>query len=251
MIQKNSKERSDEYYTTKEQVDYIFNNIDTEFWYDKCIICAADNESSEFVKYFINNKEKLKYKKLFYKSRFDDPKYDMLNDEEVDAYIKNNKNVVYITNPPFSISMPMLRKINGYIDDAEDFKFLIFQNLLQIRNIVVYEKMMEKLENEKIEVLKMKKNTYKCDNGYLAIPSVLVTNIKTNIKNKSYEPKVTTTDEGVIVINRLADIKKEYTEMWVPVTFLLDSRFKMYEMLEYKDKIEGHFNFTRIRVKRR
>ena len=55
---------NDEWYTTKEHVEFIFNNyLGNEDFTDKIIYCPADSDESEFVKYLKANKLMLKYKK--------------------------------------------------------------------------------------------------------------------------------------------------------------------------------------------
>lgn len=95
----------DEYYTTMEEVEYIFENIiPQEKLIDKIIYCFCDSEQSAFVIYLKNHPE-IGYKELIYTS--DDYNNHMDLFERAD---------IYITNPPFSKIykeiIPILNKYN-------------------------------------------------------------------------------------------------------------------------------------------
>ena len=57
-LQKAKNKKNDEFYTTRQQVEYIINSILYESpttFTNKKIICPCDNEKSEFVKYLTRN----------------------------------------------------------------------------------------------------------------------------------------------------------------------------------------------------
>lgn len=96
----------DEYYTTKEEVEYLFNElINFKQLYNKIIYCPFDNNESEFVIYLKDNKEKIGYKELIYTS-------DDFRGHE-DIFIKAD---FIISNPPFSLLhkeiLPLLKRLN-------------------------------------------------------------------------------------------------------------------------------------------
>lgn len=85
-------EKNDEYYTTYIHVEYVFNNyLKNVDFTDKIIYCFCDSEESNFVKYFKDNKDRLKYKDLWYT-------WDDYNNHK-DLFEKAD---YVITNPPFS-----------------------------------------------------------------------------------------------------------------------------------------------------
>lgn len=86
------RQRDDEYYTRYDTVEWVVENFLKDRLEDKIIYCNADTEQSNFVKYFKQNKTRLKYKDLWYTS--DDYR------NHIDLLQKCD---IVITNPPFSI----------------------------------------------------------------------------------------------------------------------------------------------------
>lgn len=85
------KVKWNEYYTTKEEVEFIFNDvIITDYLKDKVIYCPCDGDNSEFVKYLKSHKDDIKYKQFIYTS----------DDYHTHEDIFKNVDIV-ITNPPF------------------------------------------------------------------------------------------------------------------------------------------------------
>ena len=107
----------DEYYTTLEEVEYIFNEVIKEDFTDKIIYCPFDSDESAFVKYISEHKEELGYKELWWSSD------DFKNHEDL-----IEKCDVIISNPPFSLLvkeiLPMFKKYNK--------KFFLFGSLIRI-----------------------------------------------------------------------------------------------------------------------
>lgn len=89
------KVKWNEYYTTKEEVEFIFNDvIITDYLKDKVIYCPCDGDNSEFVIYLKAHKDDIKYKQFIYTSD------DFHNHED----IFENVDIV-ITNPPFEAKL--------------------------------------------------------------------------------------------------------------------------------------------------
>lgn len=68
-LHKAKNKKNDEFYTTRQQVEYIINSVLYEnptAFTNKKIICPCDDERSEFVKYLTRNFKFLKLKKLTY-----------------------------------------------------------------------------------------------------------------------------------------------------------------------------------------
>lgn len=86
------RKKNDEFYTTKKQVENIFNLYLKNYDFtNKVIYCPCDSERSEFVKFIKHNKDVLKYKEFIYT-------WDDYNTHE-DLF---NYADIIITNPPFS-----------------------------------------------------------------------------------------------------------------------------------------------------
>lgn len=248
MVHKNKSD--DEYYTTQNQVCEVVNKIGIEKFYNKTVVCACDDENSEFVKYFKSNKDELKYNKLFYKSKRIDDEYDFLNCDEID-FICINENVIYITNPPYSMGNGYFEKMIYYMEKNKKFQFLVFANLLSSSNVVNNINILKKFEKKEVRLYKLKDSLFLRKDSYVGIPTILYTNIKLK-ENKKKVKKIIKDEEGYYIINRVAEIKDEYEKMYVPITFLLDERIYDYdiESIEKKHK-DGYFNFNRVKIKKR
>ena len=84
--------RYDEYYTTKEHVEYIFKNYLNQISLKgKIIYSPCDSEKSEFVKYIKAHKDELQYKEYIYTSDDYNTHLDLFDYCDI-----------VITNPPFS-----------------------------------------------------------------------------------------------------------------------------------------------------
>lgn len=111
----------DEYYTTLEEVEYIFNSVINEDFTDKIIYCPFDGDESAFVKYIIGEYKKLGYKEFWYTSD------DFKNHEDL-----IEKCDVIISNPPFSLLskeiLPMFKRYNK--------KFFLFGSLICVNKYI-------------------------------------------------------------------------------------------------------------------
>lgn len=59
------KAKNDEFYTRYEDIEAEISNYDTEHFKDKVVYCNCDDpRNSNFFKYFVNNFNRLKLKKL-------------------------------------------------------------------------------------------------------------------------------------------------------------------------------------------
>ena len=248
--------KSDEYYTTIEEVEYIFNEVIKEDFNDKIIYCPFDSDNSAFVKYISEHKE-LGYKDLWWSSD------DFKNHEDL-----IEKCDVIISNPPFSILvkeiLPMFKKYNK--------KFFLFGSLIgvgaYIRTHNISEikfirrknfgfkspyKKLQKTSGDLIHVantiyltnFNINENLYKVNNKFLS-------------KTFNDIPHVYYKD-GTLTIDKMNDFPNDYYEpVRCPVTCLehkyqkyldfIGSPIKKYQADGYSD---NKFRFIRILVKRK
>ena len=218
---------NDEWYTTKEHVEFIFNNyLNNEDFTDKIIYCPADSDESEFVKYLKANKLRLKYKELWYTS--DD--------------WKNHKDLFdncdyMITNPPFSLIYKELSKL------MKDFKgkFFFFGSNY---NLASYWKQFHHFENFKIlsktDPVEIKYNN--CDKLIRTVyctnidcnslrDNTIYTNTFDNIKEKVWIKPRWSEDE-ILNIDMIKNIPCDYYEMMsVPISILYDFNIWMFDVV--------------------
>lgn len=113
-LQKAKADKYDEYYTLladiEKQMSYVIS-YNPDIFKDKTILCPCDNESSNFVKYFQQNFERLGIKQLLFSS---------VDFRSKEATALRNQADFIITNPPFSL----FRDFMAWINEA-DKKFLI------------------------------------------------------------------------------------------------------------------------------
>ena len=235
----NSKYRNDEYYTSKETVEFIFEKlIGYEFIKDKIIYCPCDGEQSEFVKYLKEKKDDLNYKDFWYTS------------DDFNTHIDLIKNAdLVITNPPFS-------KIrNEYFPLMKKYakNYLFFHTPI---NLYIY-------QNEEVFL-------YRSDYNYYVVPfddirkpiqgtkdrvyvgTIFVSSFKCNQLRKHRFPKKTYNElykdkepvwfqindnEKILNIDKIADIPIDYNEpMLVPLTILYDYFKQYFDIKEYNTK---------------
>lgn len=85
------KKTSDEFYSTREFVEYCMSQIKPGTFKDKIVYMPADSDESEFVKYFKEFKNDIGYKELIYTSD------DFFTHKDI-----FDKCDIVFTNPPFS-----------------------------------------------------------------------------------------------------------------------------------------------------
>lgn len=219
---------SDEYYTTYEEVEYIFDHL-TEDFTNKIIYCPFDAEESNFVKYIKSHKDELKYKDFWYTS---DDWYNHLDLIEKADYI--------ISNPPFSNLINYYNNKNSskHKKDKQpgilkimlkyNCKFFLFGGNLNIHN---YKSILYKTN---VKFYRRKHNKFIKPDGTLQSHSSshYITNLKNTFESKklnltkSYkelDTYIAKTHEGEgLFIKRLKDIPYDYDDwMFVPISIFL------------------------------
>ena len=129
-LHKAKKVKNDEFYTLYEDIEKELENYITELK-DKIIYCNCDNENSNFVKYFKNNKNKIGYKKLLYSGigcggKFED-NIELLKECDI-----------VITNPPFSLFRQFVNLLYKY-----NKKFIIIGNM----NAITYKEIFKLIKD--------------------------------------------------------------------------------------------------------
>ena len=241
------KSKNDEFYTLYEDIEKELENYITELK-DKIIYCNCDNENSNFVKYFKNNKNKIGYKKLLYSGigcggKFED-NIELLKECDI-----------VITNPPFSLFRQFVNLLYKY-----DKKFIIIGNM----NAITYKEIFKLIKDNKLWVgtgfnlsmiykspydntlLSNKKYVetkgYNSKN-YIKVPAInWYTNLehkkrnediilyKTYKGNESDYPKYD--NYKAINIDKVKDIPLDYEKiMGVPITFLGKYNPKQFEII--------------------
>lgn len=242
----------DEFYTTMEDVVKELDHYSEQFE-GKVIYCCCDTTNSNFVKYFMENFERLKLKNFILSSFGDIGKFGIYNGsklvegeldgdgcflgEDVSKFWEVSD--IIITNPPFSL-------FRGFIDRLVEYgkEYIILGNM----NAVTYKNVFPLFMENKLwfgysSNITMKfqvpdeydftnKKNGEIINGkkYLKVPSICwFTNLNVEKRNE-YIPLETIYDETVykkydnynaIEISKVKDIPKDYYGiMGVPISFL-------------------------------
>ena len=231
--------RNDEFYTTKEHVEIIFNKYLHNYDFtNKIVYCPCDGEQSEFVIYLKAHKSDLKYKELIYTS-------DDFNTHE-DIFEKSD---VIITNPPFSKLirqfLPLLKKYNN--------DFFIFGSQIACSGYlgIVYSENYKPSNIKIILPIEEKEFHFKTPNNDLkAVNIVYVTNIesvptykplfKIDPNNKPSEIIELTT--GYRNYDRFKQIAFQKEPMLVPCTVVLSNIIYMFDIIKCLDFHFQNFN---------
>ena len=259
----NAKYRCDEFYTSREEVEEIFEKIIPEGYLEnKKIYCPCDSEQSEFVKYLKENKHIYKYRELIYTS----------DDFNTHIDLFDNSDFV-ITNPPFSKICNELFPI--LCNHAKDW--FIFGSITSIYwyyeknqypNIKIYRAGHFNFYTPHINMITNK--------NYVAVNHSYLTNIECNNiyipKNKiskTYDELYKDKEpvylisinnkpcEHILNIDKIKDIPIDYEEiMCVPITVLFEFNKKYFEIIkvlhhEIKEFSDGKSRFIRILVKKK
>ena len=127
------KAKNDEFYTMLEDIEKELEYY-KEHFKDKVMYCNCDNETSNFVKYFKDNKEKLGYKDFYHSGlpqSFNGP-------ESIELLKKCD---IVVTNPPFSLFREYVAQLVEY-----DKKFLIIGN----KNAITYKEIFRLIKDNKV-----------------------------------------------------------------------------------------------------
>lgn len=239
---------TDEFYTTYEEVEYIFDHLEEDFT-NKIIYCPFDGEESNFVKYIKSHKDELKYKDLWYTSDDWHTHLDLIQKTD---YI--------ISNPPFSnlinyygknsICKNNKDKQPGILKIMKEFncKFFLFGGNLtiQLYKLILF--------NTSVKFYRRKLINFIRPDGTLQPHSSAhyITNLNNSFETKklnltkSYKELDTyiakTIEDDGLFIKRLNDIPYDYDDwMFVPITicFIDDDRIIYDE--NYLHKSRKHY----------
>ena len=253
-----SKNKMDEYYTTKETVEFIFEKlIGYEFIKDKIIYCPCDGEQSEFVKYLKEKKDELKYKDFWYTS------------DDFNTHIDLIKNAdIVITNPPFSKIrkeyFPLMKKYaKNYLFFHSTINLYMYQNEDVFLYRSDYNDYVVPFDDIRVPVRGTKDKVY--------ISTIFVSSFKCNQLSKHHIPKKTyeelykdkdpvwfqlNDNEKYLNIDKITDIPIDYNEpMLVPVTILYDYFKQYFDITEFNIKrsidgfSDGKHRYTRVLAK--
>jgi hypothetical protein len=235
-INKAKKNAYDEYYTTKEHVEYVFDkHIPKECLKDKIVYSFCDSEESEFVKYIKSHKDELQYKEYIYTSDDYNTHYDLF--EKCD---------VIITNPPFS---KIIKEIIPILNRCKK-QFFIFGSRPAVHNYyrLFEDKNVKYIINPNIKPYKRICLNYNCPDitKQKTIPTVYITNIKEvhncyllpkfNGKNKYVMCQINDT-ETVRNYDLINNVPIDYYEpVLVPLTVLFEHNRKYFDILDNRVK---------------
>lgn len=241
-------EQNNEFYTFYEDIEKEVENY-IEHFKDKIIYCNCDNpQFSNFIKYFINNKERLQIKELLYSYLKEDGTGGYESEENKELF---NKADIIITNPPFSLS-------NNFIDKLIQCnkKFLIISNNLQLFKINCFQYYKDKKIFYGVNTIK---KFFNHNNDILYVPAVWLTNLKHNKKNKILNTKVFYEvnkykyydNTEIINVDKVKDLPIDYEGiLGVPFTFLRTINEEQFQIISCgRYKINGKEKFARINIK--
>lgn len=245
-----TKQKYDEYYTQRNEVEDIFEKmIGYDFLKNKIIYCPCDGEESEFVKYLKEKKDTIKYKQLIYTSDDFNTHIDLIETADL-----------VITNPPFSKVIreyfPLMLKHAKY--------FFFFHSVVSMWK---YKNNDVKLHRAKHYKFIMPCKVRKSNKQEIDINHIYVTNFDCNNLYQHQEIKYTydeifkdkqpvygKTDKGnYLNVDKLLDIPVDYDKpIFVPITILFEYYKQYFDIINYKGKIEysdGRSRYTRFLVK--
>ena len=133
--------KNNEFYTQKKDIENECSKF-KEFFKGKKVYCPCDNSDSKFPEYFKENYESLGLAGLFYSS-IDDSAYhydgNVVNpiDFHIDILSNDFSTIlkyvdVVVTNPPFSLFRPFLKKL---IEAKKEFLIIGPQNAITCKNV--------------------------------------------------------------------------------------------------------------------
>lgn len=241
----------DEYYTTKEHVEYIFNKyIPKDCLKGKIVYSFCDSEQSEFVKYIKSHKEELQYKEYIYTWDDYNNHYDLF--EKCD---------IIITNPPFS---KLIKEIIPILNRCKK-EFFILGSISAMHN---YYRLFEDKSVKYIRPLNRKiSDVFICpDIGKQNVTCTLyISNIKgvLNLRkptkfegNNNYVMCEINENEVVRNYDRLGNVPLDYYKpILVPSTVLCEHNRKCFDILDNRIKYYKYFDnrqrYARFLVQRK
>lgn len=210
---------TDEFYTTIEEVEYIFTQIiDTQQLEDKIVYCPCDSEKSAFTIWLNKHKDEYKIKEFIHTS-------DDFNTHE-DIFEKAD---IVITNPPFSKIvrelLPLIKRTNC--------KFFLFGTQMRIDEYMKYDCIFIPCRRPHFKFITpifKDNNNNIYYNFYVDIKDLLYfSNLKVNIlkrskrrnfKNKSYKDINIIGDDKYLTIDKTIEFPYDYGEpVLVPLSF--------------------------------
>lgn len=279
-LQKAKEAKNDEFYTLyetieKEMIYYV------KYFEDKVIYCNTDNTDSNFWKYFDDNFEKFKLKKLIttkYNKDGNGEKNELFMENGMKKHIKSDlkengsfdsdecikilkESDIVITNPPFSLFRKFVDMIIAY-----EKKFIILGN----KNSITYKNIYMLYTDKKIWLgVNGKSEEFRTDDN-TENKKILIswfTNLNHNVKppflnltkkyNEKDYPKYDNKD--AINVNKIKDIPCDYDGlMGVPITFLDKHNSEQFEIIGFRKgndgkdlNIKGKQYYFRILIKKR
>lgn len=124
---KNTKQRSDEYYTPEPTVKAILDKLNPKFTENKVIYCPCDSIDSQFVQQIQKYRNILKYKQLLYTS----------DDFRTHKSLFDLADIV-ITNPPFSLSSVFVHTLIEHNCDFIIISIAVTAGRLAMENNIKY-----------------------------------------------------------------------------------------------------------------
>lgn len=241
---------SDEYYTTMEEVEYIFTQIiDIQQLKYKIVYCPCDSDSSAFTIWLNEHKNEYKIKEFINTS-------DDFNTHE-DIFEKVD---IVITNPPFSKIvrelLPMIKRTNC--------KFFLFGTQMRIYDYMKYDCTFIKRPHIKFNTPFINKNTndYYVDiNGTIYMTNLIVNKpIKKhkNFLNKSYKNiSLRNNYFGYLTIDKTIEFPYDYDKpVLVPLSFYNNNYIEQFILLpnenhRLNDYNDGKNRYVRILAQRK
>ena len=235
---------SDNYFTSKKMVEYIFDKIPKGYLKDKIIYSFADSDESEFVKYIKSHKE-LGYKEYIYTSD------EFQNHEDI-----FKKADIIITNPPFTCFRDYFNWIKKYNKD-----FILLNTMQNLFTIGEFDYNIYRIGNidkfTTIDYITKEKKE-------VSIPTIcLVSNIQLNLDKKKLNIDKNLKDiinpvyitfthdrfgefknKTFLNVDRIKDIPFDVDYVFVPITIMLYDYKEYFDIIKYtKD------NYCNIRFK--
>ena len=267
------KVKNDEFYTKYEDIENELKYY-TEYFENKIIYCNCDDYlNSNFVKYFIDNFQELKLKKLIatgYLSKklfIYDGKNSIIENLNSGDF---RDNIIYlkecdvvVTNPPFSLFREFITQLIKY-----NKNFIIMSNL----NTITYKEVFPYIKENKIWMGKNFNKNLKFTNNEKKVAIAWFTNIKNvnikppKLKCKEIEKYDIYDNYNAINIDKLSDFPPLYDDIiGCPITILgylkYDGKIEIngikYDIIKFRKgddnkdlKVNGKDKYFRILIKK-